>query len=166
MQTRTQELLFEEEQSFRQPWLWALLLGSLIVLAIVFGLFLFQAPDQPGTVDGMITLGIVAVVEIGVVVLMVVLKLSVRVDNAGLHVRFFPLVKKDIPLEQIARWEARTYNPLLEYGGWGIRYGWKGMAYNVRGNRGVQLELTSGKRLLIGSQRSEELAAAISRAKA
>jgi hypothetical protein len=35
------------------------------------------------------------------------------------------------------------------------------MAYNVSGNRGVQLELVSGKRILIGSQQAEELAAAI-----
>jgi hypothetical protein len=39
------------------------------------------------------------------------------------------------------------------------------MAYNVSGNRGVQLEFSNGKRLLIGSQRPEDLAAAISRAK-
>jgi hypothetical protein len=41
----------------------------------------------------------------------------------------------------------------------------KGWAYNVRGNRGVQLELANGKRILIGSQRAEELAGAIGEAK-
>jgi hypothetical protein len=97
--------------------------------------------------------------------LMYFMKLSVRVDDEALHIRFFPLVKRHIRLEEIARWEARTYRPLLEYGGWGIRCGWKGMAYNVSGNRGVQLELANGKRLLIGSQRPEELAEAISQAK-
>jgi hypothetical protein len=40
----------------------------------------------------------------------------------------------------------------MEYGGWGIKYGKMGKAYNVSGNRGVQLEFTDGKRLLIGSQ--------------
>jgi hypothetical protein len=104
-------------------------------------------------------------VVIGAAVLMYTMKLSVRLDDHGLHVRFFPLVKRDIPLEEIARWETRTYRPLLEYGGWGIRCGWKGMAYNVSGNRGVQLEFSNGKRLLIGSKRPEELAAAISQAK-
>ena len=65
------------------------------------------------------------------------------------------------------RWEARTYRPLLEYGGWGIRYApfGKGWAYNVHGSQGVQLELTNGKRILIGSQRAEELARAIGEAK-
>jgi hypothetical protein len=35
------------------------------------------------------------------------------------------------------------------------------MAYNVSGDRGVQIELLNGKRLLIGSQRAEELWQAI-----
>ena len=55
----------------------------------------------------------------------------------------------------------RTYNPIREYGGWGIRYGLKSKAYNVHGNHGVQLELLNRKRLLIGSQRSEEFANAL-----
>ena len=165
MPAQAEQVLFEEEQSFRQPWLWALMGATLVLLVVVFGFVLFQPPEQPGFLQGVITLGIVTVVEIAAAVLLYVLKLTVRVDAGGLHARFFPLVKKDIPLEQIARWEARTYRPLLEYGGWGIRCGWKGMAFNVSGNRGVQLEFTSGRRLLIGSQRPEELAAAISQAK-
>ncbi len=42
-----------------------------------------------------------------------------------------------------------------------MKYGRAGKAYNVSGNRGVQLKLSSGKGLLIGSQRPEELAQAI-----
>jgi len=37
----------------------------------------------------------------------------------------------------------------------------KGKAYNVSGNRGVQLELLNGGRILIGSQKPEELVKAI-----
>ena len=54
-----------------------------------------------------------------------------------------------------------TYSPLVEYGGWGIR-GWgKNVALNARGNRGVRLMLMDGRRVLVGSQRAEELAAAL-----
>jgi hypothetical protein len=165
MPAPAQEILFEEEQSFRQTWVWPLMLGVLVLLVIVLGFVLFQAPHQPGVSPGVITLGIVLVLEIAAAWLVYAMKLTVRLDGEALHVRFFPLVKKDIPLGEIARWEARTYRPILEYGGWGIRCGWKGMAYNVSGNRGVQLKLANGKRLLIGSQRPEELAATISQAK-
>jgi hypothetical protein len=44
-----------------------------------------------------------------------------------------------------------------------VRFGPRGRAYNVSGNRGVEITLANGKRVLIGSQRSDELAAAIAR---
>ena len=87
--------------------------------------------------------------------------LVVEVREDGLHYSFFPFIRRTIAFENIAHCEARSYNPLKEYGGWGVRYGRSGKAYNVSGQRGVQLELATGERLLLGSQRPEELAAAI-----
>jgi len=78
-----------------------------------------------------------------------------------LYIRFFPLTHQEIPFKDIVSCEVRTYSPIREFGGWGIRYGRGTKAYNVSGNRGIQLELSNGKRVLIGSQRPEELAGAI-----
>jgi hypothetical protein len=161
--TTTDEVLFEDEQSFRQPWLWGLMLGVFLLVAGGLGWAFLSRPEQAS--GAAIPAAVVGLVWVGACLLLYTLKLSVRVDPYCLHIRFFPLARRDIPLEDIVRWEARTYRPILEYGGWGIRFSWKGTAYNVSGNRGVQLELANGKRLLIGSQRPEELAAAISRAK-
>lgn len=161
----TSQTLFEEHQQFRQFWLWGLMGGVLVVLLIPLGLIVLQAPDKEGRGQALVGIGIGIVVEIAVAALMYVMKLSVLLDTEYLHIRFFPLVTRTIPLDQIVRWEARTYRPILEYGGWGIRCGWKGMAYNVSGNQGMQLELSNGKRILIGSQRAEELARAIGTAK-
>ena len=55
----------------------------------------------------------------------------------------------------------RIPDGFYDYGGWGIRRGRRGWAYNVSGNRGVLLQLENEKTLLIGSQRPDELAAAI-----
>jgi hypothetical protein len=94
------------------------------------------------------------------------MKMTVKVDTEFLRNRYFPLWSKTVPLTEIVRWETRTYRPVLEYGGWGIRYGaGNGWAYNVSGNQGVQLELANGQRILIGSQRAKELAWAIGQAK-
>ncbi len=58
------------------------------------------------------------------------------------------------------------YRPIADHGGWGIRAGRDGeRVLTARGNRGVRLELTDGTRLLIGSQRPEELAETIERAR-
>jgi hypothetical protein len=167
MPAQVETIRFEEEQSFRQPWIWALMIGMFAILVFAFGMVLFQPPTpaKGGTLSAIIGLSVGVVVYVGVAALMYSLTLRVQLDGDTLRVRFRPLASRDIPLGEIARWEARTYRPLLEYGGWGIRCGWKGMAYNVSGNRGVQLELTNGKRILIGSQRADELADAITQAK-
>jgi hypothetical protein len=53
------------------------------------------------------------------------------------------------------------YDPAAEYGGYGIRSGAKRLAYIASGNRGVQVELSDGRKLLIGSERPGELARSI-----
>src|SRR5947209_5803763 len=145
----TDEVLFEEVQSFRQPWLWGLLLGVFLLAAAGFG---WGSLSGPGAAGSVVVPGVAfGVLWAGLCLFLYSLRLTIRVDHRHLQVRFFPLLKRAIPLEDIARWEARTYRPILEYGGWGLRHSWKGRAYNVSGNRGVQLEMADGKRVLLGS---------------
>ena len=84
--------------------------------------------------------------------------------EGSIQIRYVPLTSRRIPFGEIERFEARTYSPIREYGGWGLRgWGMDRRAYNVSGNRGVELTLRDGGRVMIGSQRSEELAQAIAR---
>ena len=55
------------------------------------------------------------------------------------------------------------YDPVRDYGGYGIRTTRHGTAYIAGGNRGVRLELAKGGTILIGSERPEELVSAITR---
>ena len=66
-----------------------------------------------------------------------------------------------IPVSDIQSVQICTYDPIREYGGYGIRSGRRRKAYIARGRQGVKLELTSGATVLVGSQRPEELANAI-----
>lgn len=66
--------------------------------------------------------------------------------------------KKRVPLAEIKYAAAVRYDPISEYGGYGIRPGPRGLAYIADGNRAVQLELLDGHKLLVGSLRPEELA--------
>lgn len=78
-----------------------------------------------------------------------------------MRLRFPPFVDRRIPFAEIRRVHARTYRPLREFGGWGIRWGGRGrMAYNVSGNRGVEVELTDGRTVMVGSQSPDALAEA------
>ncbi len=122
---------------------------------------------HPGP-DALFILTVVAIslLLLGIPALIWFMCLWVEVREDELIIRYWPIHKRRISLSEITSCEARTYRPIREYGGWGIRYSWSnGMAYNARGNRGAQLVLSNGKRVLIGSQRSEELAQAIVTAK-
>ncbi|MDZ7359458.1 MAG: DUF6141 family protein [candidate division KSB1 bacterium] len=168
-------VFFEEEQYFRQTWLWMALLPMSLLLLVVFGFGLYQQlylgkpfGNKPMSNEGLvIAASVAALCGIGLPFLFYLMKLTVRVDSQYLHISFLPWRQKRIPLSDVVRWEACAYHPLRDFGGWGIRYAGKkkGWAYNVSGNQGVQLELNTGKRLLIGSQRPRELAEAIKRAK-
>jgi hypothetical protein len=95
------------------------------------------------------------------VALIVVMELRVTVTPEAVRIHMAPFFKRTIARADIAGAEARTYSPIREYGGWGLRLGPRGWAYNVSGNRGVELTLASGKHVMIGSPRAEELEAAI-----
>lgn len=80
------------------------------------------------------------------------------IDAEGLRVRFglIPSYRVTIRLEEIESAEVVTYDPIRDYGGWGIR-GLPVSCLNARGNRGVKLRLKNGRSMLIGSQTPEEL---------
>lgn len=89
--------------------------------------------------------------------------LDTVVDSSGVHIRFRPfhMSVQHFTFHQIVNAEPASYRPIREYGGWGIKWVRNGKAYTVRGDKGVMLNLSNGKNLLIGSARPSELATAI-----
>jgi hypothetical protein len=92
-------------------------------------------------------------------------RLDTQIKNDGIYVRLFPLQLsfKFFPWNSLIKCYVRKYNAVVEYGGWGWRLGLfgKGTAYNISGNEGLQLEFTNNKKLLIGTQKPEELSEVI-----
>jgi hypothetical protein len=153
------EVLFREVQNFRGKFRLMHLFLALAVAGACFAITvaILKNPDKSlgsilGTAGGLI-------ITIGIAALFVVLKLETEVRSDGLYVRYFPFhfKYKKINPDDLTEYCARQYSPLREYGGWGIKCGKGGKAYNVKGNRGLQLVFTNGKRLLIGSQKPDEL---------
>lgn len=150
---------FNETQRFRQWWIIFLILISIGFWA--YGLIVsLHAPegDKAASDAIMISSGII---PIGLVVLILHVKLETRIRKEGIYYRFrpFQLKEKHIPPGKIEKFEIRKYRPLVEYGGWGIRHGGKkyGKAYNVKGNIGLQLYLSDGSKLLIGTRKTREI---------
>jgi hypothetical protein len=159
----TYPVLFREVQRFRDVW-WIMVL-VFGVAATQWWIFLGQivggVPAGNRPAPDVVVLLVWLLCGIGLPVLFLLLGLEVEVSPNAVIIRFTPLFTRVIDKREIADVEALTYRPLREFGGWGVR-GWGGrVAYNVRGDQGVELTLHDGRHVLIGTQRAPELAAAI-----
>lgn len=162
-------VIFRERQHFTQPWLWAVLFliagvawwGAVqqLYLGIPFGNR--PAPDWAMAV-------IVLLFGTLFPLFFAVLTLAVEVRDGRIAYRYFPfhLAFRVIPAEEVERVEACTYRPLMEFGGWGIRWGAEGWrAYTTGGDRGVRVYLRDGRKILFGSRDPEGFVAAVQRLK-
>jgi len=151
--------IFKEEQRFNQTWIIALILISMLVtLGIILGTYI-KDPNSFSTTELLAIIGTLILAS-GIIF---IFKLSTRIDEKGIHYKFFPFhwSYKIITWKDLNKAYIRKYDALSEYGGWGLKGGalWnkaKGKAINVSGDVGIQLELKNGKKLLIGTQKQED----------
>jgi hypothetical protein len=159
------DILFTEQQRFKQWWLWLILFG--INFIFIFGIFKQviggqQFGDKPMSDNGLFMgFGIV----FSLTLLFYFFKLETIIKTDGIYVRFFPIhiAYKKYAWDTINKSFVREYNAIGEYGGWGIHYGifGSGNALNVSGNKGLQLVFTNDKKLLIGTNKPQELTEAL-----
>lgn len=154
---------YREVQRPTQAWIWILLAMAAAGAWMTFILQVIIGIDPKGEPMSDLSAWIVmAVAGIALPLLFLSARLTVDVDPERLSLRYRPFLKKELQPGDIVKAYPRSYRPIIEYGGWGVRWTpWRGWAYNVSGGRGVQLELASGKKLLIGSQDPEQLHQAI-----
>ena len=182
MEEHLQPLFFEEEQRF-PLWIKAIVLLPVVALGFPAILMWFSGGANLGLVRVFFT--VLALVALSGAALHFMMKLVTKLDSSHLHLRIHPhkwsllpsrMTHKDIALSDICRWEVRTYNALLgtEYWGWhfwglsvakGGRYLYVMRPSSPISGRGVQLWLSSGERVFVGSERPEELQEAITAAK-
>lgn len=152
---------FTETQKFRQWWLWFILavikvtMGFFIVTQVLVGKpFGSDAADNIALLASFLFMLILSF-------LFFIMRLETRISDTGIAVRFYPFQLKfrNYKWEDVEEAYLREYSPISEYGGWGIRYSLtgKGMALNVSGRMGLQLVFKSGKKLLIGTSKPEDI---------
>lgn len=94
---------------------------------------------------------------------LITVRLVIEVRKGELTVRMRGLWRlRRVPLDRIQSVRTITHDIALDYGGYGIRSTREGKAYVAGGGRGVRVTLASGEKLVVGSQRPDELAAALS----
>ena len=146
-QEKIDQTIFYEKQQFRQVWIWMILILILLILLIpiisgVFGVFLNII---------LLTIGYCFIW------LFYSMKLITEIKKDGIQITFTPFTNFIIPFNKIRSYKIREYRPILEYGGWGIRFNRTGKAYTVSGKIALQIELSNGKEILIGTENPDKL---------
>ena len=165
--------LYTEEQKFGSP---ALLASMGIIYLVPIGILLYGVykqiflgepyGDEPLSNSGLIIMTVfVSLIIVISAYLLFGSKLTTTINDGSIAITFKPFIRTPVVFRssEIDKYEVRKYRPIKEYGGWGIKVGLKkyGRAYNVRGKIGLQLYLTDGKKVLIGTQREEAIARAM-----
>lgn len=150
---------FKEIQKFRQPWLWTILLITALPLyyQAIRQLFLkdvFEIYSVSETLNFSLF-----VLHLVTSVLLFITRLEIEIDKRYLSYQFFPfhLKKKSYVLNQLQSATIRKFYPIKEMSLWGLYLSAGSKSYHIKGHWGVQLEFVSGRQLLLGTQKPEEL---------
>lgn len=150
---------FSECQKFRQWWIWVILAG--IGLVPLYGIYVqlvqgkeFGNEPMPDYMLVLLTFFI-----FGLLIFFRLVELKTEIDRIGIRMRFRPFLKREYRWDEIS--SARMVNYGFQ-GGWGIRIGTKyGTLYNISGNKGLAIELKSGKKFCIGTRKEDELGSVV-----
>ena len=148
---------YYEEQRFTQKWILVLQWLLLLLFAGIGFLLVYQ--QKTGVLTAVIPFGLVCLI----VVLFRIVRLQVEICEDEIRYRFYPFHRRFrvIAKAEVSSISVRTYDPLGEYGGRGIRYGRKGMAYTITGNYGIGIITKTGKEILLGTGQPGEVAEAL-----
>jgi hypothetical protein len=118
----------------------------LIVVAIPILLSFFVAFYYQSMGSLIIVLSCLALM----ILLMVILKLEVRIDEKGIHFKFFPFhtTERLIPWEEVKEWKLRDVNALMDFAGIGIRYTGNKKGFIINSRSGLEITKTD-KRIIV-----------------
>ncbi|MDC9722118.1 MAG: hypothetical protein PSN34_05020 [Urechidicola sp.] len=152
--------VFVEEQRFKR---WILI--SVMVIPLVAGivpLILAENEIPEFNSEGFWGLTITFSIMALVFILILSVRLRTKIDEQGVYYRFFPnnFSEKFIPWHVIDNiYIKKSKSGFFGSGGYGYRmcfFGKRGLIMNLGGQFGIQLELKSGKKILIGTQKQPE----------
>ena len=156
----TEKPLFSEKQRFTQPLIW-LITGAMWVLT-TYGFVLqvlLSTPWGNNPVPDWVV-WLLWILSSTILSLFIAIRMEFQVFSDRFVYCFQPLHRRPrtIYFDDVYCWKVVKYSPLIDYGGWGLRFSFtEGYAFSVKGNWGVKIRLKNGHHMLIGSQKPEEL---------
>jgi hypothetical protein len=148
---------FKEKQKFNQVWLYCILvpIGGLCLWGLADRLIF---TDKLDSVD--ILLLALCIVGLISVALFLITSLETEINKDGVYVQFRPFMikRRQIPWTDIEDVEVKMFDAMADYGGAGIKYGRNGLGYIISGQFGLEIRTKDDNRILIGTNKREEIA--------
>jgi hypothetical protein len=164
--------LFEEKQRFTQWWLWAMVVSGALVVLGIFGDALWQQMilgkpwgENPMSDNGLVMLALFCATAVIVMLLIFTNSmLEIVVDKTSVTYRYFPLIRK---WRRIEREAILSFEPRKNYlKGYGIHRDLRGnKTINVKGHDSIELIMTDGSKLTLGTQQPGEFLDALQKMK-
>lgn len=156
-------MTFKETQQLKLLWLYILVgLESLVILLVL------TVGKQSITFDELQAMNYIPVIAVVVPFALIYainkIPFNYEISDNGIKYRYLSLTGKYnfLPWHSIKNVYVKKYDALGEYGGWGVRNRlWfklndKAYVFNDN-NKGLQIELKNGKKILFSSNKIEEL---------
>lgn len=151
--------VFNEEQRIKK-WIFIPLLLPLFIVTLVT-----YKKEETLSLDsdafwGLLVTGLIVLT---VLVFIVSMKLTTKIDEGGIYYQFFPIhfSRKFISWHDIKEVEVISYDSITQFGGYGYRVQFfgknKGIVMNLSGNDGLKIIPKNGKKLILGTLKVEEL---------
>ncbi len=167
---------FNERQYQKSWWKWLLMIG--LDLMFIVGVIM-QVGYGRAFGDNPMSNTMLIIVTLFVIIFSSVLLLSylqTYINDEGVYVMYFPfhLKYKFFSWESIESAKVRRYNPLTEFGGWGVKRNRlrfrnfrvqvkSNICYTVSGNNGLELILKDGTKIMIGTHSPNSLEEALNK---
>lgn len=172
---KEEKIYFFEEEKFDQKWnlflVTPITTGMIIFLLVsLYYQLILKEPvgSDPLSNTEFVILSIITIpILLFIIWLFFVMKLTVKIDENKIHVKFYPLMKREYLIDDIESFEIKEFNPIIDFGGWGLRYSirWRTLGFIMKGKVGVHIHFKNKKNILIGSQRTNELHSIIKKLK-
>ncbi len=133
-------------------------INAIVVVVSVYYIYLSTASAQSGHIG-------VAVMLIAIIGLLLSIwngmRVSVSPNKISVRLGMFNWKLLELSPDQIISAEVAHFNPLRDFGGWGIRFSRSRKGFFFEGNQGVLITPTKGMPVLIGSNQPQDLLQAV-----
>lgn len=145
------KILFEEQQSFWKNKRLIFVMVMVLLAVFISVLITFQLQEKP------------SLVYLSILLLTLYLSLEkltsvVTLESIKFGFKYLPFARNEFDWEEVEKIQMIEHDSW----GWGVRFSRTlGFIYNTVGNKGLLITLKTGKKYMLGTQKSEELKKAL-----